>query len=257
MARSWILAVALVVATHTSAEAGYFEETFATFMGIDQADVVSVAGFDLPAGSHFQHALIGRFKHGTHKEWQSSEVFLVRCTSRQCTGKMVSLGNGEVELLGLVDLATPGALPTRRIEMPRSSWYTSLDKSRVRRAWPALLVRTTETKTVTTKSYTMKDVTGSDRHAELAIISLVKADAEFPRVLREVVDRHSPTGAGVSVTFELVRGKGKALDLLATEQRDIDNELACIRPKPTRSTYTLDAHRQYRKALEPVTGGCH
>jgi len=257
MARPWLLAVSVVLATHATAEAGYFEDTFAAMMGIDQADIVTVSGFDLPAGSHYQHALLGRYKHGAKKEWQSSEVILLRCTSQQCTGNTVSLGNDEVELLGLVDLATPGALPTTPIRMPRDRWYTSLDKKPVRRAWPALLVRTAKTSKVTTKSYTMKDVTGTERRSELAIVSLVRADVRFPRILREVVDWHGPTGVGISVTFELVRGKGKALDLLATEQRDIDNELACIRPKPTQSTYTLDKNRQYRRVLEPVPGGCH
>ncbi len=238
--------LAVLAATGHVAHAGWAESTFATMTSVAETEVREVADWELPAGSYYQHALVGRYQRG---ELVHGAVVLLHCDTKQCTGPRAWL-QGDIEVLGTIDLAgAPAAFPTSPLH-PR---YAKLARAK----WPALLVRATTAQTMTTKSYTMKDVTGTERRSELHVLSLAKSDT--PQLLNEVVDHHYPTGAGVSVTFALAKGTSKrALDIVATEQRSIDRELACIPPDPTTTRYTLVDGRYQRADLTSLgKAGCH
>lgn len=238
MLRIWIL-----LALAGTAHAGYLEETFAQQLSIDEKAIAVVAGFELPG--FYNRVIVGTYRSG---DWTMNAAVLMRCDDAHCKAKPVWLGNGTFEVLGVADLKQSGALPTRRVELPRDRWFKPLGGYG---AWPALLVQTTTSKPITTKSYSMRDVRGSEVRTELSILSLARADADDPRVLREVVVEHYPTGVGQRTTFEVDKDA-----LFATEQRSIDNELACIPPKPTKTRYVLDARRKFQREAGPFHAGC-
>jgi hypothetical protein len=232
--RSVAIVIALV-GTTSVARAGYLETTFSEQMHVDAKDLLEVAGFELPAGAAYNRVIVGHYKNG---KYIVNAAVLMKCGDKDCATHHEWLGQGDLEVLGVVDLAAPGAFPTTKVRWPTVAWFTPLGPARAK--WPALLVRTTTSETITDKSYTMRDVAGTHLRAELAILSLARADAASPRVLVEVVDEHWPTGAGVYRTFEVDPRGG----LIATESRSIDRELACIAPKPVKLHYALDAKRR-------------
>ena len=109
----------------------------------------------------------------------------------------------------------------------------------------------TEHETTTASRYG-GEKTGLHETEELTVISLARRDQRTPIVFREISDEHWPTGAGHYSTYELVKGG----EIHATNQRDLENESACIRPPPTKTRFVLDEDRRFQRAQLPPHSGC-
>jgi len=246
MSRRALALVACVIAPPVAAaETSASTATFARGMRIDEAAVVEVQELAFRAGE-YRGALVGRFKQG---ELTIAGVVLTWCDKKQqCWLNHVWLGAANtVVTLGLFDLGgAPGAFPIDDQRHVRELKLAGKPR------WPALLVRTTRHEQTTTGSRYGGQVTGDHRRVELGVLSLSREDKQHPEVMREVVDEHWPTGVGVNVTFELAKDG----QLVATEQRDIENRSACLRPDPTTTRYKLDEHRRFRRASELAHEGC-
>ena len=250
MTRMSLRAVAVLACLLAPAVAGAETPTtpagiFASGMRIAKTDVVEVRELTFQAGE-YRRALVGRFKHG---ELTIAAAVLTWCDkNQQCWLNPVWLGAASnVEMLGLFDLGgAPGAFPVT--DQRRVRELKLAGKPR----WPALLVRTTRREPLTTGSRYGGEVTGEHRRVELGVLSLSPKDRQHPDVMREVVDEHWPTGAGVNVTFALAKDG----QIVATEQRDIEDRSACLRPDPTTVRYKLDEHRRFRRASDLEHKGC-
>jgi hypothetical protein len=153
-------------------------------------------------------------------------------------------GAGQVELLGLVDLAAaPDAFPARPIVPRYRGDRVALGAARMKR--PVLIVRSATAVAMTTTDRGGRQVSGTQRHARIALVSLARADARAPTIFEAEVEARGPTGAGFAVTLAFARGTGKTLDVIATEQRLIDRALACLPPPPTTTRYTIGDDRRY------------
>ncbi|NVB84954.1 MAG: hypothetical protein HOV81_41690 [Kofleriaceae bacterium] len=228
------------------AHAGSGKSDFAVAMDIEEKAVTEVDEYTLEGGGDFVRVVVGRFKRG---DLTIGGVALVWCDKKQCWLNHVWLGPADtLDTLGLVDLAgKPAAFPTR----PYSGYERKL-KLAGKPKWPALIVEATTREHTTTASRYGGSVTGDHRRSELTVISLLRKDERNPTVLREVTDEHWPTGAGVNVSFAIA-GPG-LID--ATEQRDIENVSACLRPEPTTTHYKLDENRRYRRTADLGRAGC-
>ena len=243
MHRALVLLAAFSTAAHAETDAEFFARAMRIedVKSIQKVETIAIAN----AGS-YDRVIIGRHQA---REWMHNNAILVRCDRKQCWSQYVSLGNGELELLGAIDLAgEPQAFP----RYGRSKYeHKPLDAGK-RAKWPALLIRVTTRKHERAGSRYGGEVEGENRHAELYVISLAKADATSPVVLRETVDNHNATGAGVSMTFAV----DKDGMLVASEQWDIENRSACMRPKPVTVHYKLDEHRRFRRTTDLGHRGC-
>lgn len=203
------------------------------------------------AAPPYHRAIAGHYKRGEHV---AAGVALVWCDRQQrCWFASAHLhGRGDLEVLGLVDLAgPPAAFPTHRIDARYGERTLALP---ARARWPALVVRLTSREQQTTTSrYSMKRVSGTYRRSELVVLSLARADVRAPAVLRAVVDERWPTGSGQTTTFAVARDGA----LVATEQRHLENTSTCLRPKPTTTRYVLDRKtRRFKKSELGEHTGC-
>jgi hypothetical protein len=219
-------------------------EVFAAGMRIEESAIVDVQDFTIK-GSDYRRALIGRFKSG---EFVIGGAVLVWCDTKLCWSTHAWLGPGDVETLGIVDLAgAPAAFP--RYAYSKSG--RALDAG-TKPTWPALLVRTTKRENKTTGSRYGGTVTGEHVQSELSVLSLSRKDQQSPQVLRTMVEDIWPTGAGMTVSFAV----GKAGALVATEQARIENKSMCLPPKPVVVHYKLDEHRRFQRGTELSNTGC-
>ena len=240
-------ALVLLALLATTAHAETDQEYFARAMRIEDAKAIEkVETVRITNAGTYDRLIVGRYKSG---EWMHNGALLVRCDRKQCWAKNLWLANGDLELLGAIDLrGAAQPFPAH----PRSKYdYKAFDPGKGAK-WPALVMRVTTRKHERAASRYGGEVEGESRHSELFVVSLAKVDADDPIVLRERVDSHSATGAGVSLTFAV----DKDDMLLATEQWDIENRSACMRPKPVTVHYKLDEHRRFRRTTDLGHRGC-
>jgi hypothetical protein len=244
-----VLAAAGPVRADTAAQ-------LAEWFGVPSTAVREVAGFELPAGGDYTHVLVGRYE-------QSGLLLggaaILRCDTKQCTGARISFhATDRVEVYGLIDLnGTPGPLPATPHAGHRGS-YRKLDAGGLatRPAWPAIVLHAERAQQATGQTKSRTTVTGVERHGQIRIVSLLRADEPSPTVLTaDVADLH-PSGAGTTTTFRTQRGDAKdALDLIGREQRHLDRTSRCLRPDPVDVRYVLKG-RRYERVDLPARSGC-
>jgi hypothetical protein len=237
-------ALLLLAFLATTAHAETKQEAFATGMRIDASAVVEVHDFALTGAGPFHRALVGRFKQG---ELVINAVVLAWCEKTGCWYAHAWLGPGEVETLGVIDLAgKPMPFPTgKRHESERR-----LDANNAK--WPALLVRTSTRKQETTTSRWGERVTGEHLRSELFVLSLALADTRSPELFQTLVEERWPTGGGMFVSFAL-DADGR---IVATQQAGLENGSMCLPPKPVTVRYKLDKRRFQPVASNLEHKGC-
>jgi hypothetical protein len=257
-------AVLLLVCATGSARAESQPELFAHFFSVAATDVKDVAGYRAPPGVDVTHILFGHFYEGAARQLVAG-VVLLRCDERECRGRHVWLNpaDAEVEIQGLVDLREPGPLgESRGLERARPGAWIELarDVRPPRRwGWPALAIALRRRTPMTERSRFGGEVTGVHREEELLVLSLRAADEQQPELLRaQRVDLY-PTGAGATTSYRLVRGsRGDVLDIVATEQRELESTSACLRPEPIEYRLVLASGRYERRRSDPWSPhGCH
>lgn len=237
--------VALVVLA-TTARAETDKEYFARAMRIEASAIQSVETFRIENAGAYDRVIVGRYKE---REWAHNAALLMRCDRKQCWGQYISLGNGQLDLLGAIDLAgAPRPFPRDA----RSKYDDRPFDAGKRAKWPAILARVTTRERGTAPSRYGGEVEGVNRESDLYVISLARADERSPVVLRASVDRHDATGAGLSVTFAV----DKDGMLLATEQWSPENRSTCIPPDPVTVHYKLDKGRRFQRTTELGHRGC-
>lgn len=237
--------VALVVLA-TAAHAETDKEYFARAMRIEASAIQSVETFRIVNAGAYDRLIVGRYKQ---REWAHNTALLMRCDRKQCWGQYISLGNGQLDLLGAIDLAgAPRPFPRDA----RSKYDDRAFDAGKRAKWPALVARVTTREHGKAQSRYGGEVEGENRHSELYVISLAKADQESPVVLRTIVDEHNATGAGFSLSFAV----DKDGLLLATEQWSPENRSTCIPPDPVTVHYKLDKGRRFQRATDLGHRGC-
>jgi hypothetical protein len=256
-------AILLVACAIGSARAESQPELFAHFFSVAATDVKDVAGYRAPAGVDVTHILFGHFYEGAARQLVPG-VVLLRCDERECRGRQVWLHplDAEIEIQGLVDLREPGPLgESRGLERPRPGAWIELARDvhpPHRWGWPALAIALRKRTAETTSSRFGGQVKGVRREEELLVLSLRAADEERPELLRAPRVDLYPTGAGATTSYRLVRGGGDALDLVATEQREIESRSHCLRPAPVEYRLVLANGRYERRRSEPSSPpGCH
>jgi hypothetical protein len=242
------------------ARAGDQSETFAHFFQVDPKTVDDVRGFELPKAAGYTHLLVGRFAtSGAHR--QNGAVFM-RCDARQCTGTRVYLEvNAELHVIGVVDLSgAPTALRTTNELRRASRLYAPIARigAGKRLSRPAVVFETRRSEVRTGSTRWRKEVTGTERRHHLIIVPLrAGKDERLHRVFRETTVDRGLSGAGTTTSYRLERGKTKrALDIVATEQRHLDNLSMCLRPDPTEHRFVLKDGRYQRDLGLDLPGGC-
>lgn len=247
-----VLLAIVLMALPRVAEARH-EANFAHFLGVAESEVKDVVGYLLPPG-HNTHLLVGKL---TRKDVVQDALVIMRCTSKQCTGRAVRLELGaKVQLLGLVDLeGTPGAI-SGRPEMPPG--YRGQDKriEGKRMKFPALVVKLSREEKPTQETRGKRQVEGTHHEETVLLLSLRKSDQPGTQLLLVQTRDIYPSGAGNSTWLSLVKGKGKVLDVLAHEQSEIERTSHCMRPKPYEYRLIFEKVAYVRKDLERGPRGC-
>ncbi len=251
-------AALLLLAAGPAAADGSPRGMLAHFAGVDPGRVVAVAGYTVEGRGHVTHVVVGSYRDREHEQRM---IVLLRCGPRACHGKPVWFGPHPVRVLGLVDLeGAPGPLGGGTELRGRADWTGRRGAPGARARWPALIVETREERVTTGPTRFRKEVTGTERHHELVVLSLRTAEAGAPKLASlPTVDLY-PSGAGTTTSYELVRGAGKGqrrapLEIVGLEQRHLDRDLACIRPEPVPVRYVLTGGRYVRTA-ERGRAGC-
>ena len=121
--------------------------------------------------------------------------------------------------------------------------------------FPAVAILTSESSQTTTENKSRKPVTGTATRKKLYLISLIESD-RGSTVLMDTAFERGPTGRGMVRSYRLDKGDSKdALDVIAKEQRKLDNDSRCIEPEPTETVYSLE-ERHYRTKKYTPGRGC-
>jgi hypothetical protein len=233
------LAFLILALSSQVALAGEHDTTFATGFDVAPARVRDVAGYELPPGNQVTHVLVGRFEYS---KYVMTGALLMRCNEGDCTWRRAEFGAADaIEVHGVVDLhGAPAAIPNRALR--GSGRYTKIPGARAMK-FPALVVRTRESKAATTET-----------RVKLYVISLVDSDRGSV-VLQDIARERYPSGRGLTRTYRLDKGDTKgALDIVATEQRTLDSDSRCLRPEPTEAVFALDGRHYRPKKLAPNKG---
>lgn len=234
------------------ADAGEHDATFAKGFGVTADKVHDVVGYELPAGNDATHVVLGRFGDGTH---MITGALVMKCSDTECTWRKIDLGTADaIELTGVVDLhGVPTALSTRAL--PRGSGrYTKVPGARSMK-FPVVAITTRESSQTTAESKSRRKVTGTSSRRKLYLISLVEDD-RASTVLMDTIEERGPTGRGMVRSYRLDKGDTKgALDVIAKEQRTLDNDSRCLAPEPTEAVYALE-ERHYRTKKYTPSKGC-
>jgi len=252
------LILALITVTAT-AHADTQAEQFAHFFSIKPTDVREIAGYRTPPGVPVTHILVGQFASGAVTV---PGIVLMRCTEKECRGARVWLYGGKIELLGIGDLGTPGPLG-ERTSLDRGLTGSWVDMTRWMKpplphyTRPVLMVNVEQRTAMTTGSRFGGDVAGEHHEAKLVLISLRAVDERSPLVFEQsLIDRY-PTGAGTTTSYRVVPGDSLPLDIVATEQRHIENRSMCLNPPPTEHRLTFTGNRYQRHEGGWPKSGCH
>lgn len=247
--------LAVLLAAPTPAFSDGAKATLAHFFATDEANVTKATGYRLAGVTDYTEVIVGAYTENGHEQ---RVVALLRCGRRVCKGARVWLGPHETRLLGLVDLGgAPGPLGEGQAIDARTSWTTTLAGPTRRLRFPVLVFETRDEKVTTGSSRFRKEVTGTERHQDLVLVSLRKADERSPKLATlPTVDLY-PSGAGTTTSYTLARGSRRgALDIVGSEQRHLDRDLACIRPDPVPVRYVYE-QRRYVRVDELLRAGCH
>lgn len=242
------LVVLLVVLVSSTAHADH-QDTFAKAFSVTRAQVHEVRSFELPPGNDATHVVIGRFDHN---KYVMTGAVIMRCSATECTWRRSEFGAADtVEVSGVVDLhGAPTAIPDRNIV---NSGNTKIPGVRGMK-FPVLVVRTRESKQATGETRSRKKVEGTETRAKLYLISLVDSDRGSV-ILMDTSEERSPTGRGFTRSYRLDNGDTKgSLDVIAREQRRIDNDSRCLRPAPTEAVYALEDRHYRTKSYTPGKG---
>ncbi len=243
------LALLLVLMTGIS-HAGEHDATFAKGFSVTVDKVHDVVGYELPAGSDSTHVVLGRFDDGNYVG-----ALVMKCNDTECTWRKIDLGAADgIEISGVVDLhGAPTSISTRGISRS-SGRYTKLPGSRSMK-FPVVAILTRESNQVTTENKSRKKVTGTTTRKKLYLISLIESD-RASTVLMDTAEERGPTGRGMVRSYRLDKGETKgSLDVIANEQRKLDNDSRCIAPEPTEVVYALE-ERHYRTKKYTPGRGC-
>lgn len=244
--------VLLLVLMTGIAHAGEHDATFAKGFGVTVDKVHEVVGYELPAGNDATHVVLGRFDDG---RYVMTGALVMKCTDRECTWRKIDLGAADaIEITGVVDLhGAPTAISTRAVQRS-SGRYTKVPGARSMK-FPVAAITTRESTQVTTENKSRKKVTGASTRRKLYLISLVEDD-RASTVLMDTIEERGPTGRGMVRSYRLDKGDTKgALDVIAREQRKLDNDSRCLEPEPTEAVYALE-ERHYRTKRYTPGRGC-
>lgn len=240
---------------------------FAHFFQLEVAKVDDVRGFSLPGKGTFTHLLVGTM--ATSENHRQSGLVLMTCDARQCSGSPLYLGvDQQVHVQGIVDLNGEGASlvvhnepDSFAREAKRSDNYLALTKidGGKRSTMPALVIETRHQEVRTGATRWRESHTGTERRNELFVIPLKVGKGARPRwIFRETTVDRGISGAGTTTTYELVRGKNKKLlDIVATEQRHLDDQSVCLPPPPTKHRFIVKDDRYVMDTGLDGLGGCH
>ncbi len=249
----WLIACCVLVAARP-VSAGEHDATFAKAYAVTTAQVHDVAGFELPAGNDATHVVIGRYDNG---QYVMTGALVMKCNDpnySECTWRRAEFGAADsVEVAGVVDLhGAPAAIPYRGIARS-SGRYAKIPGARGMK-FPVLVVRTRESKQATGETRARKKIEGTETRSKLYLISLVDSDRAAV-VLMDTAEERSPTGRGYTREYRLDTGDSKGvLDVIAKEQRSIDNDSRCKRPEPTEAVFALEDHHYRTKKYTPARG---
>jgi len=245
-------AAALVAVAAGPASAEDARGMVAHFAPTDAKNVVAATGFRLEGVRGYTNLVVGSFRAGAYEQ---RTLVLLRCNERECRGQAVYLGAHPIKLRGLVDLGKPGPLEGGPEVQARTDWDKALSGRRMR--WPALVVEIIDERAASETSPFGHHYEGSERHHELVLVSLRRADAASPKIARlPTMDRY-PSGAGTTATYRLARGHGRGpLEIIGAEQRHLDNDSACLEPEPVDVRWVLRKGRYQRVELDGLHG-CH
>jgi hypothetical protein len=240
---------------------------FAHFFAVDVARVDEVRGFELPRSvarhGGFTHLIVGRF--GTTGQHRQHGAVAMRCNPTACRGTTIYLEvDAELSVWGLVDLAGVNT-PLKQGTSPRAYTGTPyvhipvIGASTKRVVWPALVFETRRRQVRSGDTRLRGRVSGTERRDDIHIVSLrARRDEQLTRVLRATTVDRGFSGAGTSTVYRLKRGKTKgALDLIATEQRHLEDESLCMPPKPTEVRLVMKSGRYQRASALDLPRGCH
>ncbi len=241
-----------LVATTGIAHAGEHDAIFAKGFSVTVDKVHEVVGYELPTGNDATHVVLGRFDYGTYV---MTGALVMKCTATECTWRKLDLGAADaIEIIGVVDLhGAPTSLSTRALSRS-SGRYTKVPGARSMK-FPVVAILTRESNQATAENKSRKQVTGTATRKKLYLISLSESD-RGSMVLMDTVEERGPTGRGMVRSYRLDKGDTKgALDLIAKEQRRLDNDSRCLEPTPTEAVYTLE-DRHYRTKKYTPGRGC-
>lgn len=228
----------------------------AQVFSLDRRVVTEAITYRLAGVTDYTEVIVGTYsEHGRDQH----VLALLRCGARTCTRVARAwIGPHPFRLLGLADLnGKPGPLSNDEEVKARASWQVTLTGPTRKLRWPVLVVETRNEEAATGETRWGKKVNGTERHNELLLFSLRKAESGGPQVVRlSTVDLWA-TGAGTTTSYSLARGTRKdALDIVGSEQRHLDSDSACLPPDPVEVRYVYkDGRYQDVRSLQMT--GCH
>lgn len=236
---------------------GSAESVFAQLERVAKDKVVRATVFGLQGVRDYTHVLSGRYKTDAG---ELQRVFLLKCGARSCTGTRVwGVDGDQVDLVEVLDLeGKPGSIGFRQPERRRGGdWDATLPSASKRMRWPVLVVRTRREEKGTVDTRFRKGVTGTARQAKLLLVSLRAGDARTLVVLSESTEDIGVSGAGHSTEYRTERGKQRALDIIAREQRHLDSSSRCKEPDPIEYKLVLKDGRYSPLDTLAHSRGCH
>gem|GEM_PF-6009075 len=237
------------------------EESFAHFFSVAPATVRDVVGYKTPTGIPVTHVILGHYEK-ENQVWPG--LVLMRCNDKECRGSHVYLHppKANIEILGIVDLLAAGPVGERTsLDKGYRGQWVAMDrsvKSPKTMAWPALMVKVEQRTRESDSSRFGGSVVGERRETRLILVSLRASEENAPQLLDTSLTDLYPTGAGTTTSYRLVSGEGKSFDLVATEQRHIEDRSRCLNPPPVEYRLVFNGHGYQRqeRGIWPRTG-CH
>ena len=240
---SFVAVVVLLFGRARVAEAGH-ADLIARMFRVEPADIVDAQGFALPQGAGFGKVVVGTWKLSGNA--RRSGILLLQCIQDGCrVSETITLGVGQASVRGVVDLGgAPGSLEVDHRQRAGLGDYATLPGAPRRLVEGALVIQTEE----------------ADGTRVLHLISL---RAKLPQpgariVLSEPLAAPGHGGGNLEQTFELVRGKGKLLEVSSSLQRGLPDGSGCIKPAPWVRRWQLVKGKYVGTPDQPPPGdGCH